>query len=300
MVISLFGSSVRPSLWMRLYNSLKGSAVPFELIFVGEVLPDFEMPKNMHFIWTAVKPAQCWEIGCRYAEGELVMSIEDDLVFGSKALDNAYKLFETKASDKDIVSFRLYYPEGEVTEPMYHMDTRSLTAQELLSSGIKLSSKYESALIYGKDSPVLPFCGLMRKDLWMDIGGIDRRFIALSWELDIAMRVYELGGKCIRSEKPEDTAIEEAHPGLRVLLGQKLIAQYGSPHDRPLLNSFWMKDGHLVNKRLSPVEPFINHDILLASQGNKGRWIAENDARQAVVEPFTNYDILRGNKGMWT
>ena len=261
-IISLFGSSVRPSLWMRLYNTLRGTQTPFELIFAGEVIPDYEMPKNMRFIWTAVKPAQCWEIGARYAEGELLMSVEDDLVFGERVLDNAYKLFISKASDKDMVSCRLFYPEGEIPEPMYHLDTKTIKGPD-----------GQPQFTYAKDSPVLPFCGLMKTDLWRAIGGIDRRFIALSWEADIAMRVFELGDKTIRSENAIDTAVEEAHPGLRVLLGQKLLLQYGSPHDRPLLDSFWMQDGRIAKNRLAPVEPFSDTDILLTSQGNKGRWV---------------------------
>lgn len=60
--ISLFGPSIRPELWMRLYRSLSSNAVPFEIIFVGNRLPDFSLPNNIHFIYSEVKPAQCAEI----------------------------------------------------------------------------------------------------------------------------------------------------------------------------------------------------------------------------------------------
>lgn len=237
-IISLFGPGIKTDLWMRLYASLISNKVPWELILVGDHQPDFELPENFRFIYSKVKPAQCVEIGARHSIGELIMSMGDDLIFSDGALDDLYRQFTSLADDKTIVSCRFFFAGHEQTARNHYFQGQTNT-------------------------PILPFGALLKRDLWMRLGGLDRRFIASFYDFDMAMRIYEVGGQTIISK---DAVTNEVHKGPR------LVLEYGEPFDRPLLHSFWVKDGRIVKNRLSPLEPFTDDDILTVSQGNKGRW----------------------------
>ena len=50
-LVSLFGSGIRTHRWGDLYNSLTKSTVPFELILVGNKVPELSLPKNFHYIY---------------------------------------------------------------------------------------------------------------------------------------------------------------------------------------------------------------------------------------------------------
>ena len=73
---------------------------PFEVVFCGPNIPNFELPRNFKFIYSTVKPAQCLEIALRQFLGEYVIHINDDFLFSEKALDILYdrtkKSFEKK------------------------------------------------------------------------------------------------------------------------------------------------------------------------------------------------------------
>ncbi len=234
--ISVFGSMVRPQHWMRLYNSLKTTSVSFELIAVGNKRPDFEMPINMRHIYTEVKPAQCAEIGVRVAKADLIMPIADDIILSSGALDKLYKQYKEVNNEKALISCGYIW------------------------RGIDCTGTYVQRFdINDPDSPLAPLCFLISKDIWMELGGIDRRFISVCWDLDIAMRVYEIGGIGVLCMDAKAEEIE----GDSVLYNKD-----GWGFDRPLLDSLWMKDGILSKQRLSPVEPFIDKDILIINQGS--------------------------------
>lgn len=237
-IISLFAPGIRTDLWLKLYSSLMGNTVPFELILVGNRQPNFELPRNFRFIYSPVKPAQCLEIGARYAVGELLMEVADDLVFkNGDALDKIYALYKNLNNDKTLIAPRWFTGGKEMTGTAGILD-------------------------------VWP-CSLgfvIKRELWKELGGIDRRFIATVSDFDIELRVRALGGNIIICR---DAIVEETHVGLGPL--GSLWTEYGV-HDDSLLHSLWVKDG-VVKDRLSPVEPFTDDNILLISQGNKGRWV---------------------------
>ena len=163
-LVSLFGSGIRTHRWEGLYNSLTKSSVPFELIIVGNKVPEFSLPKNFHYIYSKVKPAQCSEIAARYTTGELIMNIADDLLFSDNALKEMCNLYEKNASEDLIVSNRLTRGKKIYGDEMHRF------------------------LSTVPGSPLIPLSTLMSKKLWIKLGGIDRRFTALFWDLDIAMQ----------------------------------------------------------------------------------------------------------------
>ena len=239
--ISICGSAYRPQNWMALYNSIGYNDIDFEIVFVGPNPPRFPLPGNFRFIRSMVKPTQCNEIAFRNSTGDLVMNIADDCYFkSSRPLDRLYETYRTYNNDKLLLSCR-YMLNGEVLPERAHR-----LVQDDMSS------------------PVAPLAALMSKTLFSDLGGIDSNFVAVQWDLDIAMRVYALGGDVILS----DVFLNEDH---NTSAGSALNAEY-FPRDRTFLESLWISNGKFHLNRTNPVKPFSDMNILNASQGPRGRW----------------------------
>ena len=50
-VVSIYISAIRPFLWEAVYKSIaESNQVSFEIIFVGNVPPEFTLPENCHHI----------------------------------------------------------------------------------------------------------------------------------------------------------------------------------------------------------------------------------------------------------
>ena len=258
--ISIIAPAHRPQNWMDLYKSIGKNDVEFELIFVGPNQPDYRLPNNFRFIRSLVKPAQCVEIALRNTTADLVMNMADDCAFkGSRPLDRLYETYKNYNNDKLILSCR-YMLNGE-------------------------DQPEESQRFDGMNSPLMPLCGLMSRNLLMSMGGVDKNFIAIMWDLDIAMRVHALGGDVILS----DVFLEEDKDKNA---GSELCNEFWD-HDRGLLFSLWKKNGKIHLRRIKPVEPFDDRNILKASQGPRGRW---RGSGSIVIEKIeTNLPrIIRG------
>lgn len=261
-LVSLYASAVRPGLWERLYTSLQTNDIRFEMIFVGDQPPIRSLPENIHYIYSEVKPAQCYDIACRYAAGELIMEIADDIVFSERALDILYKAFCDEGDENVVLSPRYAYNQ-------------------------ELYGKERHAYFEGdRNAPIMPVCGLMKKSTWLRLGGIDNRFVAQCWDMDVIMRLYAIGGKVLLCDDALVTELTTAEGTDR----SDLFREVGLPVDRAFLNSLWVKKheeasllndaihcvnrerGILMKSRLSPLIPLTDKDILIKSQGTRGRW----------------------------
>ena len=269
-LISLFATGIRTHMWEDLYRSLSKSSVSFELIMVGPNVPDFPLPKNFHYIYSNTKPAQCSEIAARYTTADLIMNVGDDLRFSDNALDEMFNLYEKNASEELVISCRMS------------------------RDNILYDIKHHLFLGTVPGSPLMPLCQLMSKTFWNRLGGIDKRFTAVFWTEDVAMRAYEAGGKFLIAEK---AIMEEVFdkPSIVSRIINKitntrkagLYVEYGISIDRPLLDSFWVsseqesqEDIYDVNdqgvsvlkQRKSPVILFEDNHLLTVSQEPTGRW----------------------------
>ncbi len=103
-MISLFASANRPEFWMILYERWASNKTPFEVIFVGNVRPEFKLPRNFKFIYSEVKPAQCYHIASKEAQGDCLVHVADDFWFSLGSLDKMLEMFEQHDSLKTIVS----------------------------------------------------------------------------------------------------------------------------------------------------------------------------------------------------
>jgi hypothetical protein len=240
-VIGICAPAHRPQNWMALYNSIGQNDIDFELVFVGPNHPGYQLPKNFRFLKSSVKPAQCLEAAFRNTCADYIMPIADDLEFKTiRPLDKLYDLYKSCNCDKVVVSSRM------------------------MTNG-KDQSSFAHRFFTDKDSEfVMPLSGLISKKFYRSLGGIDRNFIAVMWDLDIAMRAYAQGGKVVMS----DVYLNEDRSKT---MGSNLCNEFWS-HDRKLLEKLWTVNGKLNLKRSRIVEPFLDRDILKFSQGPRGRW----------------------------
>lgn len=240
--IGIVASAHRPQNWMNLYKSIGDNKIDFELVFVGPRPADYKLPPNFRFIKSLVKPTQCLEIAFRNSHAELVMNIADDCVFTiPHPLDRLYETYKSYNNDKIILSCR------------YMMD------------GQKQPSSCMHFFADDLNSPVVALSGLMSRDLFNRIGGIDKNFIGIMWDADIAMRIHVLGGDVILS----DVFLDEDKG--KSTAGSALCEEFWK-HDRGVLEDLWLKDGKVNFSRAKSVEPFDDLNILKASQGPRGRW----------------------------
>jgi len=232
---------------MDLYKNIGENDVEFELVFVGPNQPDYRLPNNFRFIRSLVKPTQCLEIALRNTTADLVMNFADDCMFkGSRPLDRLYETYKNYNNDKLILSCKYMLNGEDQSECAYFSKNDSIKGT------------------YDKSTPVMPLCGLMSRNLLMSMGGIDKNFIAIMWDCDIAMRVYALGGDVILS----DVFLEE---DLDKSAGSELCNEFWE-HDKGLLDGLWTKNRKVHFYRTKPVESFDDLNILKASQGPRGRW----------------------------
>ena len=239
--ISIIGPSYRPENWMDLYRSIGDNDVSFEIIFVGPNEPDFKLPDNFKFIKSDVKPEQCFEIAARNATADLIMNIADDVEFRTnRPMDRLYNTYKSYNNDKLILSCRYMLDGEDLSEDSHHFIQGDIS------------------------SPVMPLSGLMSSKLYREIGGIDRNFIAIMGESDLAMRVHAMGGEVILS----DVYLEE---NKRKSRGSMLCNEFWG-HDRGLLEELWLVNGKVQFHRSRNVEPFSDFRILEQSQGPRGRW----------------------------
>lgn len=239
--ISIFASVHRPQNWMDLYRSIGPNKVSFEIVFVGPNDPDFELPDNFKFIKSCTKPTQCIEIAVRNTSADLIMHFADDLEFRTKKpLDILYKTYKSFNNDKILLSCRYMLNGKDVSSIQHHF------------------------FVGDNSSPIMPLAALMSKKLYFDIGGIDRNFIAVMSDCDIAMRVYAIGGEVILSDVYLDELKSKSH-------GSNLCADYWN-HDRKLLEKLWSINKKTHLNRTRPVESFSDFKILEESQGPRGKW----------------------------
>lgn len=274
--ISIIGSSIRDHLWEKFYVNLDSqNEIDFEIVFSGSSKSKLDLPSNFKYIFSETKPAQCVEISARNATGDLLMISSDDLLFSENSLDQLYDLYQKKCEDYDFVSTR-FRRKG----------------YEYLPDDFKFWSSAEN-------SPLMPMNLTFKKDIWHKLGGIDKNFIGLFYDLDLALRLMQRGGKNFLCKKAISEEIfypvtlnSKIRKKLLSLLGNKasasLFTEIGTNMDKPMLNSFWLKkikdldsseeyyslfeDKVHVKRRIRDVESFSDTKLIEISQGPKARW----------------------------
>jgi hypothetical protein len=275
-LVSIVGSSIRPQYWMNFYNNIKqNNSTPFEIIFCGDAEFDFELPVNFTYIYSKVKPVQCMEIARRAAFGKFIFFSPDDLVFSKFCIDHLIETyFEKHLNPYDIVStqYHFRYMSKDINS--------KFSVVQLFWSKTQLI-KYKKMIV---DMPYFPINIFALSSSLNEIGGIDQRFIAQASELDMAMRMYEMGGKLyynshsfIMKEHKSNVSLDKSNQHGYKGEVQKIFKFWCKKSDQKDIDPKLFYTSKLNNmiiskKRLIPFIPFENKDILYKNQGESGKW----------------------------
>lgn len=231
--ISLCASAVRPNLWKEFYNSLASNSCSYEVVFVGDVAPDYDLPDNFKFFYSPVKPTQCWEAAIRLSKGRYVSITADDAEYRDGSLDKMVKFMDSRFNNKCVGSFQT-------------IENGNLITNDHMYKGKRMA----------------PFF-VFRRDYYNYLGGADRRFIGGMFENDIIMRVYEDGGDV---QVCEDSFVSVDH--IRKHNATSKSCDWHWKYSFPLLEELWV----IADKRKDGVQEIVDKDILKYSQGEKGDW----------------------------
>ena len=172
---SIIAPAIRENLYKRFYDSLAGSRgvrdrsqTSFEIIFVGFSPPKEQMSSNFGYIYTKVNAVQCWEIAAREAQGEYLILAVDDCLFSRRFLDRIYYYLNRLYMENTLIGTR-YQTNGVF---------------------------YDKILTYSgriQNAPVLPSTCAFKREVWTELGGLDRRFPGAFCNADMILRFYERG-----------------------------------------------------------------------------------------------------------
>ena len=193
---------------------MKKNDVPVEVIFVGPNSPSFKLVSNCKFIKTKVKPSQCWEIASREAKGKYFLVSSDDLLFSKRFLNMMCKQIQKNKKHIYCISFKKKYKN------------KKIISNEMTQ---RLKKKDEN-------SPTIGIISLFDSKEWERIGGIDRRFISIQWDIDMQLRFFENGYDLFFIKDCYVTEILTKKKHLTMFVGK----------DKKTLKSFWIKEKKIL------------------------------------------------------
>jgi len=176
-------SAIRPHRWQKVYHSIQNTTRhSFEIIFIGPYgLPTaFDTYKNVKYIRDFGSPTRACQLGLLVAEGDIVVTTADDIVFLPNAINEAIALLN-KGDYKTIATCK--YVEGK--------DGYNKIIQPL--SYFILNNAYPRSKFVGDNWFVFNIAFMTRKFL-VELGGFDCRFEHIACALaDLAVRSYKAG-----------------------------------------------------------------------------------------------------------
>jgi len=250
---------------LRLYNNLiKKSKYIFEIIMVGPNRPIFKLPLNFIYIYSDVKITQCLEIAVRNSNGEYIIPSVDDILFPPYFIKTLNRY--TKIVDMKKTYIGLWHFNNTFKNEIMNFVKRTVPSQEN-----KRKKIYTNVPLFSYEKMVMSL--VLKKDIWYKIGGIDRRFIASYWMEDMQKRLEE---KSIKKVVFLECFFHEVRPLKRKNIKKqkrKSITIKCLPYDKKIYETFWIKPNRKhSDKRLVPVESFVNKNIMWFSQYNNEEW----------------------------
>jgi hypothetical protein len=121
---------------------------------------------------------------------------------------------------------------------------------------------YDKILTYSgriQNAPVLPSTCAFKREVWTELGGLDRRFPGAFCNADMILRFYERGYNLFIAP---DCWLNEIRNNEVQSSWWKKTGKRG----QMICNTFWVKDGLVVRKRLKPVLSFDDENILTVDQ----------------------------------
>ena len=212
------------------------------------------LPQNISFryIRTAdLKPVQIYEVCRRACTGELISWTADDAIFPNDVLGKAYRFFKRTCARKDIISTQ--------TSENYHGEWR-------LCDG-------KAHRFFGGEpnAPKMAPMGIMDREYFQELGGIDRRYICGQWDNDLVMRIYNDGGKMYHFNEGVILLDHAGKHDKRWGIKDRPFAM-GYTHDRAILEGAWgikgqmQYDGPPFKRYDNGFEPFEDTDLSTKTQ----------------------------------
>jgi len=246
MKIGIYCTSTRPHLWSRLCASLSHNDVDWNLCITGPCPPNGDLPENVKYIQTNVKPPQCNFIAANNTEGDYIMYVTDDLWFSNNALDNMIQI--AIQQPKSMVG--IIYPSNFLIPTTRPIDPPHLFITEF---PWKTSTLTAQTVTLSFPFPLFP---LMSREDFNNIG-IDKNFIGALWDIDMVFEHISRGGTTKIYDK-----------GFVYDIANHLGDLAFSVGDHTKLVDMWFKDNKLTSKRKVNIDPIIYNDtVLTVSQG---------------------------------
>jgi hypothetical protein len=266
--VSLVASAVRYQLYRSFMESLCGTSIEYEVIFVGHNTPDDVADikrdfKNFKYIHTSrIKPCQCYQVAMMAARGETVLWTADDAEAPNDVVGKAYRYWKNKNNDRLILSI-------QTKESGYNLPQGALFNMNL--------HRFFGGRI---NTPLMAPLGLMGNSFLKYLNYYDRRYVCGQSENDLVCRAYAQGGT-VEIFGGQDCFIDIDHLGKSLMIGEsksendflKRPFAKGYHIDRQVLEGSWALNGKTVSAvQLDAFEPYEDKDILTKSQSNKLHW----------------------------
>jgi len=212
------------------------TGLSFEVVIVGPNEPDFELPKEIKFFKSHVKPSQCFNAAASMAEGETLLQIVDDIEYSEGGIEAMFKAVVEK---DNVMATCQYFQNGY----------SNLYQQNIAGSVMNLSYL-----------PLLPVCGMYRRSVYSEIGGIDRRFMGVMGELDLYMRMSINGYSThfVNFICNENTDYQKKE-------ASSLCGKFWN-QDRPTFIDLWSTSNNLYPIRKDIVRKYKNENLLSENQ----------------------------------
>jgi len=165
--ISAYMTSIHPNKWLNICQMLSKTGLSFELVIVGPNKPNFELPKEIKFYCSHVKPQQCMHTAAIMSIGKTLLQIVDDIEYQDGGIEAMFN---------EVIS-----NERVTATCHYHKNNIDATEEQNIF-GIKTDF-----------APLLPVCGLYKRSVYSEVGGLDKRFNGIMGELDLYMRIFNAG-----------------------------------------------------------------------------------------------------------
>ena len=256
--VSVFGPCNRPHLWEYFYENLAMNTVDFEIVFVGNVRPNFKLPDNFKFIYANVNPVQCEFIAELNCSGEILLQTPDDAHYSPFCLDMMYETYKKENDYKCMVAPMKF---GAVINSVDNAeDILDIVNAAPNQEGNKDSMFQNIQLCVGNT---------VSKKFWAELGGPDKRFVFGQALTDVILRGVKAGGRIVFC--PDTYFLER-----KDLCDANWLNAHGilyTPAGHQLMMYEWVENGKVKDHRSDAVQPFeINDTLLTVSQGPKGEW----------------------------
>ena len=243
-MISLIVSSNRPHYWSNFEKNFYCDLIS-EIIFVGPINNSKKLDQRSKFIKSYFKPVQCLVQGISKAKNNFFFFAPDDIYCSTETLDLYLK--------ESINNFK----NKVVLVPRFFMDKREMT------NGLKFREN---------DDFMIPVFSILSKEIYEEIGGFDKNFIAVLYDIDFYLRLFYYKG--FRSKLIKNFKIYE----LPQSVTKGNLSKDFWIKDRKFLDSLWFFDKKKEYIRNRPINSFEINSIDSRSQGsNVLKWSKNNN-----------------------